>query len=129
MWNFDNKQQFGVDDATKTGDRIFVGAYNFVWLEDNTHNSICSDSRVQDLDIIGQQLVVSNNYLHAGGPPSKLVPRLPTFDLLLELPPSQLGSDVKNYGFPTWLQHETSAGRHGDKEQKERIGDCSRDLP
>ena len=104
-WDFDHKQQSPVNDATQTGDRVFVGAYHYIWLEDNTHNSIFSDSRVRYLCIVVvQQVVVSDNYLDSCSAASELVPRLSLLDLLLECPACCLRRDFKNHDFATWLQ-------------------------
>ena len=102
--NFDHKQQLGVNDATKTGDRMFVGAYDFVGFEDNAYNSIFSNSSAQYLCIIGQQMVVSDNNLYNCGAASELVvPTLALLDLLLECPACCLWCDFNCLDFTTRL--------------------------
>ena len=101
--NFDHKQQFRVNDVAKTGDRTFVGAYHFVWSEDNTHNSIFSNSCVQYRCIIGQQVVVSHNDLYNCSAASELIPTLSVLDLLLECSACYLWRDFKNQDFTTGL--------------------------
>ena len=54
--------QLRISDITKTGDRNVVGAYH-VWLENNTHNSISSNSGFQYLFILGRQSFVITNYI------------------------------------------------------------------